>query len=139
MRADEIRTRFLDYFARQQHEIVASSSLVPADDPTLLFTNAGMVQFKRVFLGQEQVPYRRATTSQKCVRAGGKHNDLEQVGFTARHHTFFEMLGNFSFGDYFKRDAVRFAWEFLTEELKIPRDRLWATVHHSDDEAAGLW
>src|SRR5215218_6908506 len=139
MRADEIRTRFLQYFMRNGHEEVASSSLVPADDPTLLFTNAGMVQFKRVFLGQEKRPNRRATTSQKCVRAGGKHNDLEQVGFTARHHTFFEMLGNFSFGDYFKRDAIRFAWDFLTEELKMPRDRLWITVHHSDDEAAGLW
>jgi alanyl-tRNA synthetase len=139
MRADEIRSRFLDYFGRHGHEVVASSSLVPADDPTLLFTNAGMVQFKRVFLGQEELPSRRATTAQKCVRAGGKHNDLEQVGFTARHHTFFEMLGNFSFGDYFKRDAVRFAWEFLTEDLGIPRERLWATVHYSDDEAAGLW
>jgi alanyl-tRNA synthetase len=139
MRADEIRRRFLEYFSREGHEVVESSSLVPADDPTLLFTNAGMVQFKKVFLGQERPPSRRATTSQKCVRAGGKHNDLEQVGFTARHHTFFEMLGNFSFGDYFKRDAIRFAWEFLTEELKIPRERLWVTVHHSDDEAAQLW
>jgi alanyl-tRNA synthetase len=139
MRADEIRTRFLEYFARHDHEIVSSSSLVPEDDPTLLFTNAGMVQFKRVFLGQEAAARKRATTSQKCVRAGGKHNDLEQVGFTARHHTFFEMLGNFSFGDYFKRDAIRFAWEFLTEELGMPRDRLWATVHYSDDEAAALW
>jgi alanyl-tRNA synthetase len=138
MRADEIRSRFLDYFARQGHEVVASSSLVPEDDPTLLFTNAGMVQFKRVFLG-ESASYSRATTSQKCVRAGGKHNDLEQVGFTARHHTFFEMLGNFSFGDYFKRDAIRFAWELLTEELGIPRERLWITVHHTDDEAAELW
>jgi alanyl-tRNA synthetase len=139
MRADEIRTRFLEYFARQGHEVVSSSSLVPADDPTLLFTNAGMVQFKKVFLGLEERPYSRATTSQKCVRAGGKHNDLEQVGVTARHHTFFEMLGNFSFGDYFKRDAIRFAWEFLTGELGIPRERLWATVHYSDDEAAALW
>ncbi|CAN5799662.1 alanine--tRNA ligase [soil metagenome] len=139
MRADEIRTRFLEYFARQGHEIRPSSSLVPADDPTLLFTNAGMVQFKRVFLGQEETPFRRAVTSQKCVRAGGKHNDLEQVGFTARHHTFFEMLGNFSFGDYFKRDAIRFGWEFLTVELGMPKERLWATVHYSDDEAAALW
>jgi alanyl-tRNA synthetase len=139
MRSDEIRSRFLDYFARNGHQVVASSSLVPADDPTLLFTNAGMVQFKKVFLGMEQTPYRRATTSQKCVRAGGKHNDLEQVGFTARHHTFFEMLGNFSFGDYFKRDAIRFAWTLLTEELGIPRERLWITVHYSDDEAAALW
>jgi alanyl-tRNA synthetase len=139
MRADEIRRRFLEYFSRQGHEVVDSSALVPADDPTLLFTNAGMVQFKKVFLGQERPAYVRAVSSQKCVRAGGKHNDLEQVGFTARHHTFFEMLGNFSFGDYFKRDAIRFAWEFLTEELRIPRDRLWITVHYSDDEAAELW
>jgi alanyl-tRNA synthetase len=121
MRADLIRSRFLDYFARQGHAVRPSSSLVPADDPTLLFTNAGMVQFKKVFLGLEEVPFRRAATSQKCVRAGGKHNDLEQVGITARHHTFFEMLGNFSFGDYFKRDAIRFAWELLTEEYGIPR------------------
>ncbi|MEX0912517.1 MAG: alanine--tRNA ligase [Gemmatimonadota bacterium] len=139
MRADEIRSRFLDFFASRGHEVVRSSSLAPADDPTLLFTNAGMVQFKKVFLGEAEVSYARATTAQKCVRAGGKHNDLEQVGFTARHHTFFEMLGNFSFGDYFKRDAIRFAWEFLTEDLGIPRERLWATVHHSDDEAAALW
>jgi alanyl-tRNA synthetase len=139
MRADEIRSRFLNYFARNGHEIRPSSSLVPADDPTLLFTNAGMVQFKKVFLGQEEVPYKRATTSQKSVRAGGKHNDLEQVGFTARHHTFFEMLGNFSFGDYFKRDAIRFGWEFLTVELGIPAERLWVTVHYTDDEAIGLW
>jgi len=139
MRADEIRSRFLDFFARNGHEVRPSSALVPADDPTLLFTNAGMVQFKNVFLGQEETSYRRAVTSQKCVRAGGKHNDLEEVGFTARHHTFFEMLGNFSFGDYFKRDAIRFAWELLTEELGIPRERLWITVHHSDDEAAALW
>jgi alanyl-tRNA synthetase len=137
--ADEIRSRFLQYFVRNGHEEVSSSPLVPSDDPTLLFTNAGMVQFKRVFLGAEQLPFNRATTSQKCVRAGGKHNDLEQVGFTARHHTFFEMLGNFSFGDYFKRDAIRFAWEFLTEDLGIPRDRLWITVHHSDEESAKLW
>jgi alanyl-tRNA synthetase len=139
MRADEIRSRFLDYFARNGHEVRPSASLVPTDDPTLLFTNAGMVPFKRVFLGEEQPASRRATTSQKCVRAGGKHNDLEQVGFTARHHTFFEMLGNFSFGDYFKRDAIRFAWELLTEELGMPKDRLWITVHHTDDEAAALW
>jgi alanyl-tRNA synthetase len=139
MRSDEIRSRFLDYFARQGHDVRPSSSLVPVDDPTLLFTNAGMVPFKKVFLGQEEVPYRRAATSQKCVRAGGKHNDLEQVGVTARHHTFFEMLGNFSFGDYFKRDAIRFAWELLTGEFGIPRERLWATVHYSDDEAAALW
>ena len=140
MLASEIRSRFLAYFERQNHVVRPSSSLVPVDDPTLLFTNAGMVQFKRVFLGQEEVAFgRRAATSQKCVRAGGKHNDLEQVGHTARHHTFFEMLGNFSFGDYFKRDAIRFAWEFVTEELKIPRDQLFVTVYHEDDEARQLW
>ena len=139
MKASEIRQRFLDYFGRHGHEIVPSSSLVPEDDPTLLFTNAGMVQFKRVFLGAETRPYDRAVTSQKCVRAGGKHNDLEEVGRTARHHTFFEMLGNFSFGDYFKREAVAYAWEFLTEELGLDPDRMYATVHHTDDEAARLW
>ncbi|HET9013776.1 MAG TPA: alanine--tRNA ligase, partial [Gemmatimonadaceae bacterium] len=139
MRADEIRSRFLQYFVRNGHEELSSSSLVPADDPTLLFTNAGMVQFKRTFLGVEHRDYRRAATCQKCVRAGGKHNDLEQVGHTARHHTFFEMLGNFSFGDYFKRDAIRFAWEFVTEELQIDRKHLRVTVHHSDDEARALW
>jgi alanyl-tRNA synthetase len=139
MRADEIRTRFLEYFKRQGHVEVDSSGLAPADDPTLLFTNAGMVQFKKVFLGQEKPAYRRAVSSQKCVRAGGKHNDLEQVGFTARHHTFFEMLGNFSFGDYFKREAIQYAWEFLTVELGIPKERLWVSVHYSDDEAADLW
>ncbi len=141
MQAAEIRRRFLDYFARQNHAIRPSSSLVPGDDPTLLFTNAGMVQFKKVFLGHEPPPdgNRRATTSQKCVRAGGKHNDLEQVGHTARHHTFFEMLGNFSFGDYFKRDAIHFAWEFVTEELKIPKEHLRVSVFHEDDEARALW
>ncbi len=140
MLASEIRSRFLAYFECQHHVIRPSSSLVPADDPTLLFTNAGMVQFKRVFLGLEETTYgKRATTSQKCVRAGGKHNDLEQVGHTARHHTFFEMLGNFSFGDYFKRDAIQFAWEFVTEELKIPREQLFVTVYHEDDEARQLW
>ncbi|HYW05789.1 MAG TPA: alanine--tRNA ligase, partial [Longimicrobium sp.] len=139
MRSDEIRARFLDYFARQGHSIRSSSSLVPGDDPTLLFTNAGMVPFKKVFLGMENPGFTRATTSQKCVRAGGKHNDLEQVGVTARHHTFFEMLGNFSFGDYFKRDAIRFAWELLTVEYGIPAERLWVTVHYSDDEAEQLW
>ncbi len=141
MQAAEIRRRFLDYFARQNHAVRPSSSLVPGDDPTLLFTNAGMVQFKKVFLGHEPPPEgnRRATTSQKCVRAGGKHNDLEQVGHTARHHTFFEMLGNFSFGDYFKRDAIRFAWEFVTEELKIPKEHLRVSVFHEDDEARALW
>src|SRR3954453_9648484 len=136
MLAAEIRQRFLDYFARNGHVVRPSSSLVPADDPTLLFTNAGMVQFKRVFLGLENPEYgRRAVTSQKCVRAGGKHNDLEQVGHTYRHHTFFEMLGNFSFGDYFKRDAIRFAWEWVTEDLKIPKEHLRVTVFREDDEA----
>ncbi len=139
MRADEIRSRFLDYFARQGHVVRPSASLVPTDDPTLLFTNAGMVPFKKVFLGMENPGFSRATTSQKSVRAGGKHNDLEQVGVTARHHTFFEMLGNFSFGDYFKRDAIRFAWELLTEEFGIPAERLWVTVHYTDDEAEQLW
>jgi alanyl-tRNA synthetase len=140
MRANEIRDRFLRYFERQAHAVRPSSSLVPADDPTLLFTNAGMVQFKRVFLGLEETTYgRRATTAQKCVRAGGKHNDLEQVGHTYRHHTFFEMLGNFSFGDYFKRDAIRFAWEFVTEELKLPKEHLRVTVFREDDEARALW
>ena len=140
MRASEIRQRFLSYFERNGHAVRPSSSLVPADDPTLLFTNAGMVQFKRIFLGQERAPFGvRATTAQKCVRAGGKHNDLEQVGHTARHHTFFEMLGNFSFGDYFKRDAIRFAWEFVTRELGIPEEHLRVTVYESDDEARALW
>jgi alanyl-tRNA synthetase len=141
MLASEIRSRFLQYFARNGHAIRPSSSLVPADDPTLLFTNAGMVQFKKIFLGMEEPPEgkRRATTSQKCVRAGGKHNDLEQVGHTARHNTFFEMLGNFSFGDYFKRDAIRFAWEFVTVELKLDPKHLRVTVHHTDDEARQLW
>ena len=141
MESHLIRRRFLDFFMARQHRELPSSSLVPADDPTLLFTNAGMVQFKRVFLGQERPVAPRATTCQKCVRAGGKHNDLEQVGLTRRHHTFFEMLGNFSFGDYFKRDAIRFAWEFVTgpEGLGIPADRLRVTVHYSDDEARSLW
>src|SRR5512146_852020 len=139
MTASEIRRKFLEYFEKNGHAVRPSSSLVPGDDPTLLFTNAGMVQFKRVFLGDEKLPFRRATTSQKCLRVSGKHNDLEEVGVTARHHTFFEMLGNFSFGDYFKRDAVRFAWELLTEVYGIPRERLWATVHYSDDEALELW
>jgi alanyl-tRNA synthetase len=141
MRAAEIRSRFLQYFARNDHAVLPSSSLVPGDDPTLLFTNAGMVQFKRVFLGAEAPPtsQRRATTSQKCVRAGGKHNDLEQVGHTARHNTFFEMLGNFSFGDYFKRDAIRFAWEFVTKELGLDPKLLRVSVHYSDDEARSLW
>ncbi len=135
----EIRQIFLDFFAAKQHEVIASSSLVPADDPTLLFTNAGMVQFKDVFLGADKRSYKRAVTSQKCVRAGGKHNDLDQVGYTARHHTFFEMLGNFSFGDYFKEEAIRFAWSLLTEDYQLDKDRLWVTVYHTDDEAYNIW
>src|SRR5438270_1965706 len=141
MRASEIRSRFPNYFASRGHVVRPSSALVPADDPTLLFTNAGMVQFKKVFLGLEDPPdgKRRATTSQKCVRAGGKHNDLEQVGHTSRHCTFFEMLGNFSFGDYFKRDAIAFAWEFVTRELKIPKEHLRVSIFEEDTEARSLW
>jgi len=139
MKSAEIRQAFLEFFREQEHEIVSSSSLVPGNDPTLLFTNAGMVQFKDVFLGQEKRGYHRATTSQRCVRAGGKHNDLENVGYTARHHTFFEMLGNFSFGDYFKREAIRFAWDFLTNRLGLPEEKLWVTVFEDDDEAADIW
>ncbi len=137
--ASEIRSAFLDHFARQGHSVIASSSLVPGNDPTLLFTNAGMVQFKDVFLGKDPRAYVRATSSQRCVRAGGKHNDLENVGYTARHHTFFEMLGNFSFGDYFKRDAIRFAWELLTGTLGLDAARLWVTVYKDDDEAEKIW
>jgi alanyl-tRNA synthetase len=136
---NEIRSSFLRFFARNGHEIVASSSLVPRNDPTLMFTNAGMVQFKNVFTGVERRPYVRATTAQKCVRAGGKHNDLDNVGYTARHHTFFEMLGNFSFGDYFKPLAVELAWTLLTKEFALAKDKLWVTVYHDDDEAFGLW
>jgi alanyl-tRNA synthetase len=139
MNSREVRNTFLSYFNSKGHTVVPSSSLVPHGDPTLLFTNAGMVQFKRTFLGEEQRPYVRATSSQKCVRAGGKHNDLENVGYTARHHTFFEMLGNFSFGDYFKEGAIQMAWELLTEKYGLPKDRLWATVYHDDDEARQLW
>jgi alanyl-tRNA synthetase len=139
MKSSEIRQKFLDFFASHGHTVVASSPLVPGNDPTLLFTNAGMVQFKDVFLGQDKRPYVRAASSQRCVRAGGKHNDLENVGYTARHHTFFEMLGNFSFGDYFKRNAILFAWDFLTNTLKIPRGKLWVTVYAEDDEAADIW
>lgn len=139
MKSSEIRQAFLDYFAKHQHQVVSSSSLVPANDPTLLFTNAGMVQFKETFLGLEPRSYNRATTSQRCLRAGGKHNDLENVGYTARHHTFFEMLGNFSFGDYFKRTAISYAWDFLTNTLALPVERLWVTVYHDDDEAANIW
>lgn len=135
----DLRKLFLDFFASKGHEVVASSPLVPANDPTLLFTNAGMVQFKETFLGQETRKYTRAVTTQRCVRAGGKHNDLENVGYTARHHTFFEMLGNFSFGDYFKREAIQYAWEFLTETLALPPEKLWITVFEDDDEAADIW
>ena len=135
----DIRRKFIEYFSRNGHQAVASSSLVPADDPTLLFTNAGMNQFKDVFLGSEKRSYTRAVSSQRCVRAGGKHNDLENVGYTARHHTFFEMLGNFSFGDYFKQEAIQFAWSFLTEELKLPKDKLLVTVYAEDDEAFDIW
>ncbi|MGD9299631.1 MAG: alanine--tRNA ligase, partial [Thiohalocapsa sp.] len=138
-RSAELRSAFLDYFAERGHTVVDSSPLVPGNDPTLLFTNAGMVQFKDVFLGREKRPYTRAASSQRCVRAGGKHNDLENVGYTARHHTFFEMLGNFSFGDYFKREAIGFAWEFLTEVLGLPPEKLWVTVYTDDDEAASIW
>ena len=139
MTGNEIRKRFLDYFEKHMHRVVRSSSLVPQDDPTLLFTNAGMVQFKRTFLGEEKRPYVRAATSQKCVRAGGKHNDLENVGYTARHHTFFEMLGNFSFGDYFKEKAVEFAWDLLTNGYGLPADKLYASVYLEDDDAYDLW
>ncbi|WP_425044251.1 alanine--tRNA ligase [Primorskyibacter sp. S87] len=136
---NDIRSTFLNYFAKQGHEVVASSPLVPRNDPTLMFTNSGMVQFKNLFTGVETRDYKRATTSQKCVRAGGKHNDLDNVGYTARHHTFFEMLGNFSFGDYFKTEAIPFAWELITGEFDIPKDRLYATVYHTDDEAFEIW
>src|SRR5271155_3598875 len=136
---NEIRSNFLAYFAREGHEIVPSSPLVPRNDPTLMFTNAGMVQFKNVFTGLEKRPYTRATTAQKCVRAGGKHNHLDNVGYTARHHTFFEMLGNFSFGDYFKERAIELAWKLLTKEYGVPADKLLATVYIDDDEAFNLW
>lgn len=139
MTGNEIRQRYLDFFKKHNHRVVRSSSLIPQDDPTLLFTNAGMVQFKRTFLGEEKRDYLRAATSQKCVRAGGKHNDLENVGYTARHHTFFEMLGNFSFGDYFKEKAVEFAWDLLVNGYGLPADKLWASVYLDDDEAWDLW
>ena len=139
MKTTEIRQRFIDYFKTRGHQEVPSSSLVPGNDPTLLFTNSGMVQFKDLFLGEEKRNYRRAVTSQRCVRAGGKHNDLENVGYTARHHTFFEMLGNFSFGDYFKEDAIRYAWELLTVEFGLPEDRLWVTIFEEDDESESIW
>ena len=139
MTGNDIRSQFLNFFAANNHTIVDSSSLIPQDDPTLLFTNSGMVQFKRVFMGEEKRDYTRASTCQRCVRAGGKHNDLENVGHTARHHTFFEMLGNFSFGDYFKEDAIRMAWEFLTVNLGLDKEKLWVSVFEDDDEAYALW
>ena len=139
MTGSQIRAAFLKYFADNSHTVVLSSSLVPHDDPTLLFANAGMNQFKDIFLGKETRNYKRAASCQKVVRAGGKHNDLENVGRTARHHTFFEMLGNFSFGDYFKRDAINFAWTFLTKELELPVEKLFVTVYQDDDEAFNLW
>src|SRR5262247_348315 len=139
MTAADVRRAFLEFFRQHGHTVVPSSSLVPGNDPTLLFTNAGMVQFKDVFLGKEKRNYVRAASSQRCVRAGGKHNDLENVGYTARHHTFFEMLGNFSFGDYFKKDGIQFAWELLTKVYKLDHRRLWATVYQTDDEAYEIW
>src|SRR5919197_786336 len=139
MTGNEIRQRFLQFFADRGHAIVPSSSLVPRDDPTLLFTNAGMVQFKDVFLGNEKRPYTRAATAQKCMRAGGKHNDLENVGRTARHHPFFEMLGNFSFGHYFKAEAIAYAWQLLTETLSLPKSRLYVSIYQDDDEAFAIW
>ncbi|MDR3441872.1 MAG: alanine--tRNA ligase [Legionella sp.] len=139
MKSSEIRQAFFDYFAQRGHQLVESSSLIPSNDPTLLFTNAGMVQFKDLFLGLETRSYQRAVSAQRCVRAGGKHNDLENVGYTARHHTFFEMLGNFSFGDYFKREAIKFAWEFLTQVLRLPEERLWVTVYNDDQETENIW
>src|SRR5712671_5339857 len=139
MSAADVRSAFLEFFRGHNHVIVPSSSLVPGNDPTLLFTNSGMVQFKDVFLGREQRDYLRAASSQRCVRAGGKHNDLENVGYTARHHTFFEMLGNFSFGDYFKREAIHLAWDFLIYTLGLDPARLWCTVYRDDDEAADIW
>ncbi|MDR0225230.1 MAG: alanine--tRNA ligase, partial [Burkholderiaceae bacterium] len=135
----DIRKSFLDFFASKGHTIVESSPLVPGNDPTLMFTNSGMVQFKDVFLGTDKRPYKRATSVQTCLRAGGKHNDLENVGYTARHHTFFEMLGNWSFGDYFKRESLKWAWELLTEVYKLPKERLLATVYEEDDEAYDIW
>ncbi len=139
MLTNHLRTAFLDFFAKNQHHILPSSSLVPHNDPTLMFANAGMNQFKNYFIGLEKPEFTRVATSQKCVRAGGKHNDLDNVGYTARHHTFFEMLGNFSFGDYFKEEAIYLAWKFLNQELKIPQEKLLVTVYHTDDEAFDLW
>src|SRR3982075_1459779 len=139
MTSSEIRGSFLEFFRKNGHAVLPSASLVPGNDPTLLFTNAGMVQFKDVFLGKDARDYSRAATAQRCVRAGGKHNDLENVGYTARHHTFFEMLGNFSFGDYFKRDAIRYAWELLTKVYGLSADLMWTTVYHEDNEAYDIW
>ena len=139
MTTSEIRSRFLDFFAQRDHQVQDSSNLVPGNDPTLLFTNAGMVQFKGLFLGVEEASYDRAVTSQKCLRAGGKHNDLEEVGRTSRHHTFFEMLGNFSFGDYFKEVAIQYAWEFFVDDLGLERDRILVSIHDSDEEAHTFW
>lgn len=139
MLTHQIRTKFLDYFEKNDHKIIPSSSLIPHNDPTLMFANAGMNQFKNYFIGAETPKFKRAATSQKCVRAGGKHNDLDNVGFTARHHTFFEMLGNFSFGDYFKEEAIFYAWQFLTKELNLNKDRLCVTIYHNDDEAFLHW
>ncbi|MFB0519535.1 MAG: alanine--tRNA ligase-related protein, partial [Acidobacteriota bacterium] len=139
MKSDEIRTRFLEYFRKREHKIVPSSSLIPHKDPTLLFTNAGMNQFKEVFLGKEKRPYARAASSQKCMRAGGKHNDLDNVGLTDKHHTFFEMLGNFSFGDYFKKEAIEMSWELLIEGYGLPEDRMLVSVYQKDDEAYNIW
>ena len=139
MLTSELRAKFLEYFSKNSHEVVDSSPLIPANDETLLFTNAGMVQFKDVFLGSDKRPYKRATTTQRCIRAGGKHNDLENVGYTLRHHTFFEMLGNFSFGDYFKEEAIQLAWNFLTKELNLEKEKLWISVFREDDEAAEIW
>src|SRR5262245_42336457 len=136
---NDIRGAFLDFFARHGHAVLPSASLVPKDDPTLMFAAAGMVPFKNIFTGMEKTELKRTATSQKCVRAGGKHNDLDNVGYTARHHTFFEMLGNFSFGDYFKEDAIALAWELLTKDFGLPADRLFFTIYHTDDEAFGLW
>lgn len=139
MTTGEIRRTFLDYFRKNDHEIVPSSSLVPHNDPTLMFTNSGMVQFKNIFTGMEKRPYVRAASDQKCVRAGGKHNDLDNVGYTVRHHTFFEMLGNWSFGDYFKEKAIYYAWNLVTKEFGLPKEKLLATVYHTDDEAFNFW
>ena len=139
MNTAELRAAYLNFFEERAHQVVPSSTLVPANDPTLLFTNAGMVQFKDALLGREDLGFNRATSAQRCVRAGGKHNDLENVGYTARHHTFFEMMGNFSFGGYFKEETISWAWEFVTEVLKLPVDKIWVTVHPTDDESRALW